>query len=298
MKRVLVTGAEGFAATHLIEALSGKFRITGTYFQKEPEKAESIFLDITDCEEVERAVSSIKPDIIFHLAAQASGWLSFSNPMLTHSVNYGGTLNLLESARKHAPKAAIVIPTSADIYGFPEYLPVDEDHPIKPLNPYAASKAAVHFLCKSYGETYGMRIVEARSFNHIGRGQSDNFFIPGTIAQIKSIKGKKGKIKLGNLNLERDFSDVRDIADAYIKLAGAESGVYNVCSGKPYRLEDLVKKIIEISGKEITVETDPKRLRGAEPEVFYGSNEKIFSETGWKPKRSIYKALEWIYGKE
>lgn len=295
MKRVLITGAEGFAASHLIKRLEKGFRVTGTYYLKEPERIESLFLDITDVDAVKTAVSAIKPDIVFHMAAQASGGLSYSNPMLTHSVNFGGTLNLLESLRLYAKDCAVIIPTSSDIYGFPDHLPVDEKHPIKPLNPYAASKAAVHFLCESYAETYAMRIIEARSFNHIGTGQSENFFIPGVIGQIKRIAGKSGTLKVGNLNLERDISDVRDVVEAYMLLAEAESGVYNICSGRAYRLKDLVEEIVKLSGKSIDIGTDPEKFRAGEPPVLYGSNAKIKKAVGWSPKRNLMKTLEWIY---
>jgi len=295
MKRVLITGAEGFVASYLIERLAKSYLLYGTYFLKEVESIESLFLDITDQERVLQMINEIKPDIIYHLAAQSSGGLSFSKPMMTYSINVQGTLNLLEAARISVPDAVIIIPTSADIYGSPDYLPLDEKHPLKPSNPYAASKAAVHIICENYAKTFKMKIIEARSFNHIGRGQSELFFIPSMVKQIKDCSNSNGKIQAGNIDIKRDFSDVRDVVEAYEMMINAESGVYNVCSGKAFPLRKFIDHLIEYSGKKITIDINNTMKRNNEPENFYGSYKRLNSSIGWTPKSDIFKTLEWIY---
>jgi len=298
MKRVLITGAEGFVASYLIQRLAKSYLLYGTYFLKEIESVESLFLDITDPDRVSQMVSEIKPDIIYHLAAQSSGGLSFSKTMMTYSINVQGTLNLLEAARISVPDAVIIIPTSADIYGSPDYLPLDEKHPLKPVNPYAASKAAVHIICENYSKTFGMKIVEARSFNHIGRGQAELFFIPSIVKQIKNCSKTDRRIQAGNIDIKRDFSDVRDVVEAYELMINAESGVYNVCSGQSLPLRGFIDHLIEYSGKNIIVDVNNAMKRDNEPEDFYGSYKKLNSAVGWKPKADILKTLEWIYDGE
>ncbi len=243
---------------------------------------------------METVISEFSPDVIYHLAAQASGGVSLRNPYLTYTVNFAGTVNLIEAVRKHDETCHIIIPSSSDVYGKPDYLPIDEEHSLKAVNPYSSSKIIMEDAVEQYVKHFKMNITITRSFNHTGRGQDERFFIPSMIKQVNSTKNGD-TIKTGNLDIKRDFLDVRDVIKAYISLMNIKNGKYNVCSGKSHKLRDILGFIIELSGRDISVIKDPTRIRKNDPEEIRGTYEKIKSETGWEPRVDIMNTIEWMF---
>ena len=171
-------------------------------------------------------------------------------------------------------------------------------YPVEPVDPYGASKAAAGCFASAAWCTYRIPVMIARSFNHIGPGQSADFVVPSFAAQLARIKSgvEKPVIHVGNLNTERDFLDVRDVVDAYIAMAenGEPGGVYNVCSGVPMRIQDILRLLIQMAGIPIEVRQDPKKLRGSDQRSFYGDNAKLCA-LGWAPKIPLGRSLREIF---
>lgn len=291
--KVMITGAEGFVASYLADVMPRGSELLGTYFLNTKREYRTEFLDIRDPGAVDSIIGDFKPDLIYHLAAQASGGVSIREPYLTYTVNFSGTLNILESVRKNHRDCRIIIPSSSDVYGDPAYLPMDENHPLSASNPYSSSKSILENAIAQYTQHYGIDVVLTRSFNHTGRGQDARFFIPSMIRQISETKDG-GTVRTGNLDVKRDFLDVRDVVKAYRMLIDADAGVYNVCSGKAFSLREVLEFIIELSGKDITVLKDPERVRKHDPEEIRGTYSKLHKATGWEPATDIMKTIEWM----
>lgn len=292
MKKVLITGAEGFVASYLYEVLKDKYEVEGTYFIEKDLGYTSYKLDLTDKKNVFQFFEKNVYDYIFHLAGQSSTKISLKDPFLTYNVNLNSTLNILESLRSKERKTKLIFISTSDVYGKPHYLPIDEKHPLNPQNPYSNSKKICEDLIKSYGD-FGVNHIIIRAFNHIGVGQNENFFIPSLVKKILS--SKNGVVKVGNLYLKRDFTDVRDMVYAYFLSMNLENGIYNISSGKSYLLKDIADYLVKISGKKITFKVDESLLRKNEPEEFYGNSELFRSLTGFKNRFSIEESLQWIY---
>ncbi|MDY6786709.1 MAG: GDP-mannose 4,6-dehydratase [candidate division WOR-3 bacterium] len=296
MKRILITGAEGFVAGYLADALKrDSNELFGTHFVDNKNDIESSFLDITDSGKVYDMLEQIQPDIICHLAAQSSGGLSYKKPVLTYKTNVMGTLNILESVRRINPDILVFIPSSADVIGIPEYLPVDEEHPRNPLNPYSSSKSIIEDAARQYELHYNLRILITHSFNHTGVGQDSKFFMPSMLEQVRKAP-KNGRIMTGDLTIQRDFMDVRDVADAYKSLIDVNlTGIYNVASGKPVELGTMLEYLIDLSGKNLQIVRDSSRIRSGETKTIYGTYDKLNCSTGWRPQRDIFRTIEWMY---
>ncbi|MEJ5307645.1 MAG: GDP-mannose 4,6-dehydratase [candidate division WOR-3 bacterium] len=292
MKKVLITGAEGFVASYLYEVLKDKYIVEGTYFVDKFLEYTSYKLDLTDKKRVLEFFEKNEYDYIFHLAGQSSTKVSLNDPYLTYFVNINSTLNIIESLRVNRRKTKFLFVSTSDVYGIPEYLPIDEKHPLNPQNPYSISKKICEEMIKSY-DKFGLDYVIIRAFNHIGVGQNENFFIPSLIKKI--IESNDGIVKVGNLDLKRDFTDVRDMVYAYSLAMDLEKGVYNICSGKSFLLRDIAEYIVKISGKKIHFQVDDSLLRKNEPEEFFGSCELFKSLTGYKNRYSIEESLKWIF---
>ncbi len=211
-KRAFVTGASGFVGRHLLDALEGDVVA--------PSRAE---LDLLDAEAVRAAIAAAAPATVFHLAALASVGRSWDDPGTVLRENVGTTLNLLEAVRREAPRAAVVVASSGEVYGPPERLPVDESAPLRPQNPYAVSKAASDLLAGQYADAHGLHVVRLRAFNQAGPGQSDEY-VSGTIARQVAEGVEAGAsevvVRTGNPDSARDFLDVRDAARAYARCGG------------------------------------------------------------------------------
>jgi GDP-4-dehydro-6-deoxy-D-mannose reductase len=308
--RVLITGVGGFAGQHLAELCAARgAEVVGLGRRELREHgaltclSDYLVADLLDRSAAERAIGDAGPDLVFHLAAEASVGRSWKDPAPAVMNNVSSTLNLLEAMRGQAPAAGVLVACSGEEYGVPEWLPVDERHPLRPRNPYSAGKAAADLAAGFYADAYGMRVVRARSFNHAGPGQSADYVIGSFARQIALAErgaGQGGEVELvtGNLDVRRDFTDVRDVVEAYWRaLERAEPGAYNVCSGRSVRVEELLAGLAEHSGLEVKSRVDPALLREREVMEIRGSHEKLTAATRWEPEipleRTLHDSLEW-----
>ena len=304
---ILITGAGGFVGRYLIKELRAsaykKEKIFGLEVEAITNHAAGQLdgttqIDITDYRALREYLTTVKPDTIFHLAAQSSVAVSLKEPIETFRVNQTGTLNLLEISAKDLDKHPLILLVgSADLYkNLPNGESISEETGFNPLNPYAASKAVVDFLGKIYWKSYGLKIIRTRSFNHIGPEQSITFAMPNFAQQVARIeKGlQEPTLSVGNLNVRRDFTDVRDVVKAYRFLVekGQPGEVYNVCSNHAYSLNDMLQMLLRLSGCSIEVRQDPVRMRPADNPAQQGDNSKLCTQTGWKPEIPIEKTIE------
>ena len=282
---VLVTGLSGFVGSHCAQLLPAVDLTDGGW------------VDLRDAGRVRRAVEAAAPETVIHLAAQSSVPASFDDPRHTYEINFFGTLNLLEALRATGFKGTMLYVGSADVYGAvaQAQLPITEQSPARPLNPYAVSKAAAEALCYQWSRTGEFKIVVARPFNHVGPGQSAQFAVSDFARQI--IACRKGKapprLKVGDIDTTRDFTDVRDIVRAYgLLLATGRSGeAYNVCSGVERSLRDVIRAMLDASGIEMEIDVDPQRLRTVEQRRMKGSFAKLQADTGWQPQMPFEQTL-------
>lgn len=301
---ILITGIEGFVGHYLVKMLPDRMKhvtkIYGTYFMgteslKNMDDINLVKLDITSRDNVFQVVNDIKPDYIIHLAAQSSVALSWKNPNLTMNVNVTGTINLLDAIREVNKNCRVLIVGSSEQYGKIEVLPVTEEHRLDPQNPYSISKVSQEMLAQLYVKAYGMNIVMTRSFNHIGPLQEPLFVVPDWAKQISEIeKGLKDPIiNVGNINVKRDFTDVRDIINAYIMLLdkGDAGQIYNVGSGNAYELKYILEKLLSLSPKKIEIKVDKEKLRPVENEIIQCDNSKITRACGWKIEHGLEDTL-------
>lgn len=308
MRKVLITGATGFAGSFLTEYLTSlsDFEVFGTYVSDESlknvsdfkDKANYIKLDLLENEEVEKAIKEIKPDLVFHLAAMSSPGKSFSEPSQTIMNNVNSEINLLEAMREHSKDAKILIVSSADVYGIvtSENLPIDEETPLNPANPYAVSKIAQDYLGLEYFNVYKLNIVRARPFNHIGPRQSLGFVVSDFAKRIVDIeKGKTAPVlKVGNLSAKKDFTDVRDMVRAYALVLekGKLGEVYNIGSGICHSIEEIVEMMRNISKAKFELEKDEELFRPSENPELIADTAKLRSVIDWRPEISLEKTLE------
>lgn len=304
-KKVLITGATGFAGSFLAERLQGKVETYGTCFNRKKNhfikdilsKTKLIEVDLREKKEVEGVLKKVSPDEIYHLAAIASPKESFGDPGKVIVNNVVAEINVLEAARKLAKKAKILIIGSADEYGLVKKrdIPINEGVDLNPTNPYSVSKLTQDFLGKQYFLSYKMAIVRVRPFNHIGPRQSRGFVVADFAYQIARIeKGKqKEEIKVGNLEAIRDFTDVRDMVLAYeLALKNGKSGdVYNIGSGKGYKIREILDIMLGLSEKKIKVVIDRNFFRPADNPVVICDNKKFIKKTNWRRKYNIKKTL-------
>lgn len=301
--KALVIGGAGFVGNYLIERLSSDgHKVYATCLANEKienAECESFNLDILDKSAVKDILSDVKPDWIFHLAAQSSVSYSWKNPQLTVDVNIKGTVNILDAMRESGfDKTRIILIGSGEEYGYIREgaCPIKETEPLNPGNIYAATKACQSMIGSIYARAYGMDIVMVRAFNHIGPAQLTQFVVADFCNQAAEIeKGNiKPEISVGNLAVKRDFTDVRDIVRAYELLAekGVSGKIYNVGSGKAVLIEDILKLIVSKSTAEITVSVDKARLRPADVPVIEADISEIKADTGWEPEISLEKTIE------
>ena len=285
--RAFVTGGSGFAGSHLLDLLPGATA---------PSREE---LDLLDGDAVSAAVRESAPDTVWHLAALASVGRSWEAPAETIAENVAMTVNLLEAVRTEAPEATVVLISSGEIYGPPDRLPVDEEAALRPQNPYAVSKAACDLLGGQYADATGLRVVRLRPFNHTGPGQTDDYVV-GTltrqVAEAEAAGREEALVRTGNPDSARDFSDVRDVARAYVAAAGLGSGVYNVASGRAVSVRELIELVRAAARIPVRHEVDPARVRAHDVPEVRGSAERLNAATGWTPEipleQTVADALE------
>jgi GDP-4-dehydro-6-deoxy-D-mannose reductase len=247
------------------------------------------FLDLRDADATRALLAQSPPDYIIHLAAQSHVPTSYQDPWGTLDNNIRGQLNLLEGC-----KALHLVPRTLVIGSGEEYgrasaaeLPLTENHPLRPENPYSVSKVAQDVMGYQYFISFGLPVIRVRPFNHVGPGQSARFVLPAFASQVAGIEaGKQVPVmRVGNLEPARDFTDVRDVVRAYhlALTRGTPGEVYNVASGTPRTIQSLVDQLIALATVPIRVEIDPERYRPADVPVFYGSAAKLKQDTGWEP---------------
>lgn len=301
-----ITGIAGFAGSWLAEELlEHGYRVIGTLLPGEStrniehilDKLELSELEITDRDKSIKAVSRIKPDYLFHLAAMASVGQSFSKVQLTLDVNINGTVNLLDAAREYGKLKKFIFVSSPDCYGVfsPKNKLIDEDQPLNPISPYGISKATAEQLSLFFYRQHNLPVTVARAFNHSGPRQSDTFVIPSFASQVASIELglRPPKMMVGDLSAKRDISDVRDIVRGYRLLAekGKAGRVYQLSSGKAVKIETILKTLLGCSSKKIKVSTDPSRLRKNDIPVLRGSNRRASQEVGFMTRYSLKTTL-------
>ncbi len=312
--KILITGINGFVGVHLSQLLlNRKDRIYGLFrnFNKRKQFQKKRGIHWIDCDilnekKLRRTIQNIRPKIIFHLAAQSSGALSFKQPGETFKANVLGSIHLLESVRRAGFSCKILLPGSSEVYGkvqLKEGERIREDDQLSPVNPYGVSKWEVEKLGELYGRLYGLQIYRTRSFNHIGPGQSTQFSIPNFCRQVALIKNGKlnAELRVGNLNVWRDFLDVRDVVRAYVRIIekGKAGEIYNVCSGKSYWLKEILKSLIDLAGVKVKIIQDRALLRPVDIPVMRGDPRKLERHTGWRPGLELKTTLkdilkEWL----
>jgi GDP-4-dehydro-6-deoxy-D-mannose reductase len=308
--KVLITGITGFVGSHLADYLLGRdgIEVCGIArwrSQKENikhlgDKIKLFECDIKDMTSVRDVVRTFKPDKIFHLAAQSFVPASWSAPTETLTTNIIGEVNIFESVRDMGLDTTIHIAGSSEEYGLvkPDEVPITEASPLRPLSPYGVSKVAQDLLGYQYFKSYGMNIVRTRAFNHTGPRRGEVFVCSTFAKQIAEIeKGKKGKIlKVGNLEAQRDFTDVRDIVKAYwLAAEKCDPGeVYNICSGIPRTIQSILDTLISLTDAKVEVKQDSTRMRPSDVPILKGDFSKFSKKTGWKPEIPFEKTLKDI----
>ena len=301
---ILIIGATGFVGRHLIDLLKlSDFKIYGTCFPEDPEHCQSlngvdlIYLDLRKEKEVAKVVRATKADSIVHLAAISSVGYSWKHRKETVETNLMGTFSILESIRRNATQARLLFVSSSEVYGLLEPIerPLKEDNPLKIVSPYSFTKVSCELLCEFYTQIDNLDIVISRSFPHTGPGQSVDFVFSDWAYQIAKIEKGSAEpiIKTGNLDIRRDYTDVRDVVRAYILLLekGKKGEVYNVCSGTAYSLKEFLDILLSYSSKKINVQVKQEKLRETDIPLLVGDNQKIKKETNWAPEIPIKKTL-------
>jgi GDP-4-dehydro-6-deoxy-D-mannose reductase len=300
--KALITGAGGFIGSHMADLLVEKgLDVSGTVNDGTRNvdhlkgKIKIINCDISDKAAVEKLINEIKPDYVFHMAAQSFVIPSWQDPERTFKTNILGTLYLLDALWKVMQNAVIAVACSSAEYGinYPDEIPIKESKVFRPSSPYAVSKVAVDMISNLYAKTYRMKIVRIRFFNTSGPRKTMDAcsdFARG-VAEVE--KGIKPFVTVGNLDGVRDITDARDAVRAVWLLTekGAYGDAYNVCSGQGYKVRDLLNRLVAMSAKKIEIrERDPEKLRPIDDPIFIGDNSKIRS-LGWKPEIPIEQTL-------
>ncbi|MEW5899919.1 MAG: GDP-mannose 4,6-dehydratase [Acidobacteriota bacterium] len=303
-KRVFISGATGFAGRHLMSALPASEYITygATYPQPpRPDEQNIFFLDMRSERDVFEAVKAAQPDWIFHLAAVSNVRHSWERRRETMETNVLGTFHLFEAVKKFAPRARTLYTSSSDVYGFiaggrkEAARAFSEDDPFHLLSPYSLTKFSGELLAKFYSGVEGLDIVIARPFPHTGPGQSADFVCSDWARQVIQIERGRQKpvIRVGNLDVRRDFTDVRDTVRAYILLMqkGKNGEVYNICRGRGTSLREILETFLSSCSKTVRVEQDSEKMRKMDIPSLFGSNKKIKRETGWEPRIPLERTL-------
>lgn len=296
---VLVTGAAGFAGSHLVDLLvAAGDEVVGWSHRggrppTSPDGARWDAVDLLDADEVDRAIGVLRPALIYHCAGRAAAGGAWTQVGQTFAVNVRGTLNLLAAVERHAAAARVVVTSSALVYRRSD-APIDETTPLGPEGPYAVSKFAQDRLAASFAGR--VPVVVARPFNHIGPRQTADFLASAVAQQVAEIERglRAPEVHVGNLSARRDFTDVRDVVAAYRLLAasGSAGEVYNVCSGRAVAAQTLVDGLIARARVPVAVVTDPARFRPVDVPLVVGSAARLNALTGWKPEIDLQQTLD------
>lgn len=306
--RVLITGITGFAGSHLAEYClkRGDVEVFGTVrWRSRMDNIDGIEDDITliDCDlrdavAVRHCLAEVKPDYIFHLAAQSFVPTSWKAPVETMTTNIVGQINLFEAMRELKLPARIQLACSSEEYGmvYENEVPIKETNQLRPLSPYGVSKVAQDLLGYQYHESYGLFIVRTRAFNHTGPRRGDVFVSSNFARQVATIEkgGKPPVIDVGNLEARRDFTDVRDIVKGYwLALEKGEPGeVYNLGTGQDITIQGMLDRLLSFTGLQIETRQDPARMRPSDVMVLRADITRFTGRTGWKPGIPLDRTLE------
>lgn len=306
--RVLVTGVTGFVGHHLVASLRaaghevhGLVRDGG---ERPPADLTTHTGDVRDRAAVAAAVDSCGPEGIVHLAGASSVGQSFADPLGTWDVNLGGTLAVLEAVRAQRTPARCLVVTSGEIYGrVPlDALPVDAATALTPLSPYGASKAAADIAAGQYRAGYGLPVIRVRAFNHVGPGQDPRFVIPNVARQLAVAEAAGDgpvEVRVGNVSTRRDFTDVRDMVDAYVRLLerGDPDTPYLACSGRSVAIRELIETLADLCALPVRIVSDPGLVRSGEQPDLYGSPDRLSADVGWTARiplrTTLSDTLDW-----
>lgn len=305
--KVFITGITGMAGSEFAKAYKKKgdevvgiARNSAPARMYEDKKTNVIRCDLLDRDHIERTIEAEQPDLVIHMAAQAfNGW-SWDCEVLTHQTNYFGSLNLIRAVQKMKKPARMLLACTSAEYGAfkPEECPLKEDRNLRPLTPYGVSKVGMEMIAHQYIANYNMEIFLPRMFIHVGTGHPPATAIQNFARQLAMIKqGKmKPEIHVGDLSTYRDFIDVRDGVNAMMMLAESDLvGIpVNICTGTGYKIEDILNKLIKITGLEVEVIQDKKFMRVSDEKVLIGDNSRLKS-LGWKQKYTIDETLKEVF---
>jgi GDP-4-dehydro-6-deoxy-D-mannose reductase len=260
-------------------------------------------LDLADAEALRTTLASVRPRVIYHLAAVSFVPDATHDPMGTYETNIMGTARLFEAVRDVYSDSApprCLFASSAEVYGTrtPDEYPLRETLAPRPATPYAAGKLAGEAIALASFRTFGIPTIVTRAFNHIGPGQDERFAIPSFAKGLAEIaKGAEHVLSVGNLSSKRDFLDVRDVVSAYVALAddGLNGEIYNVCSGRPVSMSEILRQLITVAHVAVEVREDSDLMRPSDNPLSYGDNTKLRAVTGWKPRYSLIQSLQDVY---
>ena len=308
--KVLVTGGEGFVGRHLTGLLAEQgCDVTATALElegadrpveKDQSPATWRALDVLDRGRVNETIALVGPDVIFHLAGFSSGAEARERSAEALRTNAEGTLNVLEGAAREAPHARVVVAGSADVYGDSGGSLLDEEAEVRPIGPYGLSKAAQELVACSVGDSQGTDVVVARMFPLVGPGQGAAFVVPSLCRQAAQILRKQADpvLRVGNIDVERDFTHVRDGVRALWALGSLDTPrhrIYNVCSGTVTSIRTILEWIVEMAGIEPEIVVDDARVRSEDPLRIVGSSARLCAETGWRPGLDVRDAVRETY---
>lgn len=290
--RAFVTGGSGFVGRHLTEHLEAL---------GDDIVSVDLDVDVADPEATATAVLEAKPEAIYHLAALSQVGDSWEFPAEVLRVNVLGTASVLSAARALPKPPVVLVVSSAEVYGTvgPEALPIAESAPLRPVSPYAASKAAAEQLATQAWLGYGQPVVIVRPFNHVGPGQSPNFVVSALAKRIvEAERAGTRSLAVGTLSARRDYTDVRDVVQAYRSLVvgGRHGEIYNVCTGRDVAVFDVAHRLCELAGAELELVTDPALVRPVDLAVLRGDRDRLSAQTGWKPTISLDQTLADVLG--
>ncbi|MCG9966635.1 GDP-mannose 4,6-dehydratase [Pelotomaculum terephthalicicum JT] len=302
--RALVTGATGFVGRYMARLLLNHgYNVCGTYYHVPLSCSDLIGvhlekIDITDKSSVKRIISNFMPDEIYHLAGVAV--TSGVNKEIYYTTNFGGTIILLDVVHEVVPNCRVLVVGSSISYGQvpKECQPIQEDQELRPINHYAASKAAADMAACAYAAEE-LHVVRARPFNHTGPGQSTGFVCSRLAKLVAEVAlGKKDPvIEVGNIESARDFTDVRDVVKAYylLLLKGRAGEAYNVCKQKAYSIKEIISILTNFAGVDIQIKHNQELLRKSDIPILLGSRKKILADTCWEPDILFEKTLFDIF---
>ena len=305
--RALITGITGFAGGHLTQILLdredeifGVARDQGVGLSHLNQEITPVIADLQDFEVVNTLLADVRPDAIYHLAGQAFVPTAWADPWSTLENNIRPQLNILEAMVKQKSKARLLIVASNQVYGpvTADQLPVNEETPLRPDNPYGVSKVAQDILGLQYFLSHGIDVLRVRAFNHIGPRQNPVFVSASFARQIAQIEAglTEPVIRVGNLEAKRDFTDVIDVMRAYTLLVdyGEPGEAYNVGTGRAYSIRYLLDVLLSYTHQEIKIEQDETRMRPSDISVIYADNSKLRSTTGWEPTITFEDSLKHV----